>query len=165
MAVFAVGLTFIKPVQNVVNQTVGSVANPDIQFPYFSFGGNRYWAAHTDSLIQGTTTVCALQSPAATSTLVSASVSFKISSTTASNVVIAKAASAFATTTALNYGAFASGAQGTMMASSTITTNLTNVDPYTVFAPNQFVVVGMQGGIGTFSPVGTCQATWIQTSY
>ena len=102
---------------------------------------------------QATTTVCAIKSPAATSTLVTALVRFAVSSTTASVVTLAQATTPFATTT-LNGAqiAIAAGAQSTIQASTT--------GQGTIFPPNTQFVVGMQGNPGTFSPTGFCQATF-----
>lgn len=145
---------------NVPKQAVlGSVSSPDIQSPYFSFGGVRRWGARTETLNSATTTVCALQAPAATSTLEFASIRFSVSSTTASTVTIAKATTPYATTTLLASGSVAANAQATLVAS---TTNSVVVDGIGVFAPNTYLVVGMAGGAGTFSPTGVCQATWVQ---
>jgi hypothetical protein len=110
-----------------------------------------------ESLTTATTTVCAIQSPAATSTLIYGAVNFTTSSTTASTVTLAKSATAFATTTSLGASAIAANAQGIIVASSTPTAGQT-----TVFGPSEWFVVGMQGGVGTFSPVGSCVATWQQ---
>lgn len=118
--------------------------------------GGLYTTAARTVMTQGTTTVCAVQSPNATSTLTEASTLFTVSSTTASIVTIAKAATAFATTTLLGQAyTIAANAQATIAASST-TANATAQDY--VFAPSQWVVVGMAGGTGTFSPVGVCTA-------
>lgn len=105
-----------------------------------------------------TTTVCAIKSPSATSTLTFASAKFTTGTTTASTVHLAKAATAFATTTSLGAAALAANAQGTFIASSTSSTSA--LDPFFVFAPNTYFVVGMAGGNGTFSPVGSCQASF-----
>lgn len=144
-------------------QPAGSVASPDIMSPYFSFGGTRVWSAHNETLKTSTTTVCALQSPAATSTLISASINFKYSSTTASTVTIAKGATAYATTTSFGDYDIAAGKSATAIASTTSTVAI--VDPMQVFAPSQWVVFGMAGGVGNFSPTGSCQAVWIQNAY
>src|SRR3990167_6535651 len=48
---------------------IGSVTNPDIASPYFSFGDVKLWGAHLDTLASGTSTACALQAPVASSTL------------------------------------------------------------------------------------------------
>lgn len=108
------------------------------------------------SYTAATTTPCAIQSPAATSTLVMASALFTVSSTTASTVTIAKAATAFATTTVLgNAIAVGANAQATIVATSTTANQLAQDF---VFAPSQWVVIGMAGNIGTFSPSGQCSA-------
>ena len=156
-------LTLTLMPQKVINsvQTFRAVSSPDIQSPYFSVGGVRTWAARSENLISATTTVCAIQSPTATSTLTRASLRLSVGSTTASTVVIAKSATAFATTTAIGGGALAANAQGTFSATTTPAT-LTSLDGVMTFAPSQWVVFGMTGGIGTFSPTGACSATWVE---
>lgn len=149
--------------QKVINsvQTVGAVSSPDIQSPYFSYGGVRFWGAKTDSLIAASTTICAIQSPVSTSTLVTGSIRLTVSSTTATVVTMAKSATRYATTTALASAAFGANAQGTLVASTTSTG--TPLDGTNTFAPSQWLVVGMQGTSGqTYSPQGVCQATWVE---
>jgi len=136
-------------------QQLGAISSPDILSPYFSYGGVRHWAGSTDSLAQATTTVCAIQSPAATSTLEFASVKLSVSSSTASIVHIAKASTAYATTTLLGLAAVSANAQDTVIASTSPAAG-----EATIFAPNTYLVVGMQGGVGTFSPTGRCSAVW-----
>ena len=166
LLIVVIGFAVIKPtvVVNAVNNALGAVSSPDIQSPYFSFGGVRFWGAHTETLKTATTTPCALLSPAATSTLMTASISFKVSSTTASTVTLAKATTAYATTTLLASAALAANAQGTLVASTTASGGAT-LDGTNVFGPSQWLVVGMAGGTGTFSPTGTCQAVWVQNAY
>jgi len=166
IALGVVLLTLTLMPQKVINsvQTLGAVSSPDIMSPYFSFGGVRQWAAHTESLGQATTTVCALQSPAATSTLLTASIRYSVSSTTASTVTMAKATTAYATTTLIGGGSLAANAQGTFNATTTLA-QATSLDGVMVFAPSAYLVVGMAGGTGTFSPTGTCQAIWVQNAY
>lgn len=164
-AVLAVGVIVAlwlgaqAPTQTV--QTVQSklgALNPDIISPYISFGGVQMYSARSNDLVQATTTVCALQSPASTSTLQFGSVQFSVaSSTQASTITLAKATTAFATTTSLGKFVIAAGAQGTVIASTTPT-----LGDSVIFSPNTYFVVGMQGGGGTFSPTGTCSANWIQ---
>jgi hypothetical protein len=150
------GTDTVREIQNVVEKPVslGGVASPDIMSPYFSFGGVKLWAAKQE-MGQATTTICAMQSPSATSTLLNATLAFEVASTTASKVTIAKATTAFATTTAVGDQInIAASAQKFIVASSTQTAD--NM----VFAPGTWLVVGMQGGVGTMSPVGTCEAIW-----
>lgn len=116
--------------------------------------GGLYTTAARITMAQGTTTVCAIQSPNATSTLTEASALFTTSSTTGSTVTLAKATTAFATTTSLGSASIAAGAQGTVIASSTPSS--VALDPAQVFSPNTWFVVGMAGNTGTFSPVGVC---------
>lgn len=152
----AVSLAIALSIGMLSPKVIGSVSSPDIQSPYFSVGGLQQWKASV-SLTTATTTVCAIQSPAATSTLESAGVLFTTGSTTASTITLAKAATAFATTTSLGRHVLAANAAGQLQASTTQTVGLNDT---TVFGPNQWFVIGMEGGIGTFSPVGQCHATW-----
>lgn len=135
---------------------LGSLAGPDIQSTYLSVSGIRREYRRTTSLTQGTTTICALQAPSATSTLVSGSLLLSVSSTTASIVTIAKSATAYATTTLL-------GGQVSIQANSPVDIVASSTGSTGIFGPNQWLVVGMQGGKYTsapFSPTGVCQATF-----
>lgn len=152
------GLYFNKSSVSTEQASGGSVTGPDSFYPCTSSNGvTRCFERR--GLTTATTTVCAIKSPSATSTLVSASVQFVVSTTTASRVSLAKAATAYATTTSLGAADLAAGARGTFVASTTNTTN-TTVDGLSVFGPSQYFVVGVQGGSGTFSPTGSCQATF-----
>lgn len=128
-------------------------ASPLIPFNYFGFAGLVWHAGKMESLTQATTTVCAIQSPAATSTLALGSgVRFSVSSTTATTITLAKSANAFATTTQIGTNfAISANAQATIIASTT----------GMIFEPNYWFVVGMAGGTGNFSPTGVCQANWL----
>lgn len=121
-----------------------------------TFGGVTFHF-DTQAFDTATTTVCSLQSPAATSTLEGGSARFSVSSTTASTVRIARAATAFATTTTIIAQSVGAGAQITIpFASSTPSNTYTD----RVFAPSTWLVIGMEGGTGTFSPTGNCWAYW-----
>lgn len=145
----------------------GSVSGPVSYSPFTTNNGvTKEYRAQRMS--QGTTTVCALRAPTnATSTLVDGNVFFSVSSTTASTVTVAKATTAFATTTLLRTVSVGANAQATFPTASSTSvastvawaleqTNLT-------FAPGEYLVVGMAGGTGTFSPTGTCQAEFLST--
>jgi hypothetical protein len=142
---------------NLSEQSFGALAGPDIPYPYIRFGNVMFWA-QAQNMATATTTICALQGPSATSTLFFASANIKTSSTTASLVTIAKASTAFATTTII-------GSQYNLAAndSALITASSTSVlaEGTADFTGDQWLVVGMQGGTGTMSPTGTCQALWI----
>lgn len=113
----------------------------------------------SSTLKTATTTVCAIQSPAATTTLLAASIGFTLSTSTAHTTTVAKAATAFATTTVLDREAdIANGvAPAIMIPWNTVNTIATST---LLFAPSQWVVVGMEGNVGTYSPTGLCTASF-----
>lgn len=137
-------------------QSFGAVSGPDSFFPCTSNEGITTCVTRI-AMRTATTTVCAIKSPAATSTLVSGTARFTYSSTTAPLVRFAKATTPYATTTALGNATIAAGAQGTLQASSTPVGALGDI---TVFEPSSYLVVALSGGVGTFSPTGICQATF-----
>lgn len=148
---------------------LGAATSPDISSPYFSYGDVRHWGRKTISLTQATTTVCALQSPAATSTLMSGGINLSVSSTTASVVTIAKAATQYATTTAIATSTPIANALLNLPAATTTTIalNLPLAITDRIFGPSTWFVVGMADGTaeataGTFSPTGICQATFLE---
>ena len=119
----------------------------------YSVGGIFMTALRNPSLTQATTTVCAIQSPNATTTVQDASLFLTVSSTTASTVTIASASTPYATTTYLGSFAVAANAQAALLAAATSSMNF-------VLGPSQYVVFGMAGGTGTFSPAGVCEAVF-----
>lgn len=140
-------------------QIVGGTS-PEISSPYLSVGGITEWYART-ILTQATTTICAIQSPAATSTLSFASLHIDVASSTTNTITFARAATPYATTTVIQASqpTIASAVEGNIVASSTI-----------IFSPNQYLVIGQAGnGAGAannnFSESGICQAKWTQISY
>lgn len=106
-----------------------------------------------------TTTPWAIPNPiGATSTLDRASLHILVSSTTASTVTVAKAATCFATTTVLASASVSAGAQSTIVTfASSTSAGAGNF----VFGPTDCLVVGMQGSAGTFSPTGELKALWL----
>lgn len=155
-AVLAAVVVFLGASNITVSPTdtvFGAISGPDITSPYLSVNGVQSWYTKK-GLVTSTTTPCAIKAPAATSSLESASVLFRTSSTSASVVTIAKAATAYATTTRLGtVTAIAANAQASIVGTTTAANGV-------VFAPNEWLVVGMQGGVGSFSPVGSCQAVF-----
>lgn len=110
----------------------------------------------TASLNAASTTVCALMShPTATSTLEFGGVNFDVSSTSASVVTIGKASTPYATTTWLTNESISANAQASIGVPATTTSSGMAA---LIFAPATYMVVGMQGGVGTFSPSGVCSA-------
>jgi hypothetical protein len=105
------------------------------------------------ALTQATSTVCAIKSPAATSTLISAHLHINVN-TTASNARIAKSATAFATTTLLAQQNIAAATELNLVASTSPITNGANT-----FSPNTFVVFDLDGSAGV-NLTGNCQAVF-----
>lgn len=147
------GVAVSRPAQVVKEVAVkaGSVASPDLPFPCLSVGGVRRCSGQM-SPTQATTTICAIQSPAATSTLVGLGATLTVSSSTASRLVIASSTTAYATTTHFASTDIAANAQMTLVSTST------RADK--VISPNTWFVFSMNGGTGTFSPSGSCFATF-----
>lgn len=109
------------------------------------------------ALTTSTTTVCALQSnTTATSTLDIASLQLDTSSTSASIVTFARASTPYATTTFLGSASVAANAKADIAVNATTTGS--SIASNFIFAPGQYLVIGMQGGTGTFSPTGDCSA-------
>jgi hypothetical protein len=161
-SIFLGGTQVVKDTVHEVEVKTGSVASPEIQSPYVSVGGQRMWRQKAD-ISTGTTTICAIQAPAGTSSLRYYALSETVSSTTASVITIAKATTAFATTTLLGSQiTVAANAQTTIVGSTTAAQQTAGAD---VFAPNTWLVFGQQGGTGTFSPIGQCSAHFEQVAY
>lgn len=102
------------------------------------------------TLTTATTTPCAILSPAATTTLAYFSYRDNVGTTTASVLTLATSTSAYATTSVIATYSYAANAQVTY-----------SWDPggnNGQVAPSTYVVVGLSGGVGTFSPSGTCSA-------
>lgn len=156
---------FRGPSTQVIKETIkeiGAMPGNEIQGPEFVVGGISRFST-SKGLAKATTTPCVITAPSATSTLESAGIRFASSSISASIVTIAKAAkNTYATTTLINRVNVAAGIQGTIMASTTINTDVggTGVDPLLVFAPFANLVISMEGADSTFSPSGVCHATF-----
>ena len=164
--VLVLGVTF--PRGNTVVERIieaGASAGPNYTNSYQVLNGMEV-AYRASSFQQATTTVCALRAPEnATSTLAFGSVSFAVSSTSATTVTVAKATTAFATTTLLRTVSIAAGGQSYFpVASTTASASVTAfalAQTNETFAPGEYLVVGMAGGIGTFSPTGGCNAQFV----
>lgn len=148
----------------VVEKTLGAATGPDLPYLYISVGGVRQWSSNA-SLVTATSTFCAFQSPAATSTLRSAGINFLTSSTSPMIVDIGRGNNSNSTTTERLGSAvkIATSTQAFISASST---------PFSSpFAPNQWLVfrasvdvaassINGSGASATFSPTGSCHATF-----
>lgn len=136
---------------NVPKQTFGSATGPQISSPWFSFGDVNHWASKVSVSPTGSTT-CAIQSPPATTTLVTATASYsRLASTT--QVEIGYATTPMATTTSLGQQTVLT-TGGVVIASTTLST--------LVVAPNAYINVKIGGGstAGTVTPLGTCVAVF-----
>ena len=165
---------FQKPAQVTVNipeQTLntpplGALTGPVIPYTYFSFGGVRKFAG-TQTLNQSSTTICSIQSPAATSTLVSALAKITAGTTTSIQLEFGKSTLNAATTTSLGKYIFASLQKGTISASTTPNgvINGGGIDADYVFAPSTYLNLKYGGAvIGSLNVlVGSCNATWEQS--
>lgn len=140
---------------------LGAVAGPDSYFDYVANNDVQRYAERVSSLTQATTTVCAIKSPSATSSLMLGTFRLNTLATTTGPVILtlAKSSTAFATTTSLGFVTVQAGKAGEATATTT---------GAHIFSPNTFFVVGAQGsvgvaaGAGTFSLSGSCQADFLR---
>jgi len=160
---FCIGLLVSK---NNGTSAVPSLSggSPDSPFPYQSFGGVRRFAGRTETLGSNTNTICSIQAPAATSTLVSGALRLDINSATSSGVItIARGSTSTAMTAVINQTTFAGGGIATIRFASTTLSSVS--EAALIFSPNDYIVVNMASSTGAtvkFSPTGICQATWEQ---
>lgn len=161
LAVLAVlgGLWLDKPEPVVVERQLGALAGPDIPYQYLNVGGLRH-EFRSMVLATATTTPCALQSPAASSTLLHAGLRISTATSTATVWTASKAATAFATTTAFDQFSLGSGVQGSMFVGAA---SSTAPDEASVIGPSQWIVWGVQGTViaGTANLNGVCAAEFI----
>lgn len=144
-----------KPVEAEKPMPIGAVA-----VPYLQVGAVTFWTAGLDTLSTGTSTVCALQAPAATSTLLTGGTRFKLASTSAVVVDVAKSSTRYATSTRIGTAySIAASAQATIVASSTGSV----AGDATIFEPSYWFIVKYtdnNNGTGNAS-TGSCRAVWM----
>ena len=187
VVVVSVGLSVLFGGETITKETilkdkpVGALTGPILPYNDFGFGGVRFWGSGRSSdvgLQQGTSTICSLQAPTATSTLLNFTTHVHNATGTATLVLeVARATTAFATTTSLTFGTRALAAQShqtfSFVASTTGSTNsLIQTDPRWEFGPNEFLNVKVGGATGdvnsansaityaNYAPVGSCGAIW-----
>ena len=170
------GLSNPKAVIDATKVDVGAIAQSvydavKAELPLGSAGPARFSQCESrngieqcftrDALRTATTTACAIKSPTATSTLVRATLKVTTATSTATTWTVAKAATAFATTTILRGDlSLGSGALGTM---SFVATSSVGVIDVAFFAPDQYLVWGIAGvdrPSDTTKLNGICQATF-----
>ena len=164
VAVLVGGLAWMKtpgvvtvPGTNTITERVGGV-NPDIPSQYLQWGGVTEWRQSAAMLGNAaSTTVCALNGPAASSTLIFASYHGNTGSSTAMVLRMSKQANQYPNTkTYIGQTTLAANTDVVAFATSTDITGATwNSSSYLVFE------VGMNLGAGTSSPTGTCSAAWM----
>jgi hypothetical protein len=153
------GLALRTP-ESPTDSPVGALTSPDIPSPWLKWGGVRQRAAALSTLKTGTTTICALQAPNATSTLLTGALRLDVSSTTATTVTIAKGAHSNATTSLIREASVSANAKATVPAASSTVSALEQTNR--TFAPNEWLVMSLTGGTGTFSPTGACNAVLVE---
>lgn len=162
LAVSAGTLFLVTPeAAPVVVGSGGAISNVNY---YSAAGVTTYYGSA--GLKSATSTPCAIQSPAATSTLMAAGLRLDNASSTATIWVIAKGTTPFATTTAFGteYTVGASG-QAFIQASTSPTAGAATVlapNTYIVFGARAAITAGDTGGLG-FVPVGQCSAEFLTT--
>lgn len=153
------GIQATKPTvtvtQPIITETpVGALSGPDIASRYLRWGGVAQHNYSTTYFTAATTTPIAIQSPAATSTLlIGSGCRFDHASTTAKAVRFSKGATQYATTTYLFGANVAANAYATIVAT-------TSLDAF-VFEPNSWFVGSLVGGTGVDSPSGVCNLRFV----
>ena len=172
--------------ESIVNRVIeavrsfGALSGPDIPSPYLSWGGLQIYQGNM-SMRQGTSTVCAIVSPVATSTLSYFGASWAVGSSTSALVAyVSKGADDQSTTTSLDFNtngiAIASGIKGSFFINGTTTTNGTiALDDTFVIAPSQTVMLTFAGDSEAdlapnndgrnLTPTGNCTAEFKVLSY
>ena len=133
---------------------LGAVSGPDLSSPYFSVNGVVTYQSRV-TMRAATTTLCAIKSPSATSTLAVVGWQIGAGTTTAATIDLATSTTAYSTTTNLvAASSVASGANGAVSWASSGTNG--------VLAPNIYVVVKTAGaGLSGYTYGGTCFAQFI----
>ncbi len=142
------------PTPTVTPPAPGAVSSADIFSPYLCVNGVCEFF-NRKAFNQASTTICSIKSPNATSTLRRpAGVTMAVSTTSASILTIARAATPFATTTLIGSAlGIAANAQANFVASTTATQDASGA---AIFPPNTYLNFSLQGNPGTYSPVGSC---------
>lgn len=134
-------------------KALGAISSPDFPSRYFSVGGTKFNAGRM-LMNTATTTLCAIQNTAATSSINSVSWIVTTGTSTAATIDIGTSTTAFSTTTNLVAAtSLASGAQGTM----TWRPVGGSVVDHLIY-PNEYIVVKTAGaGLGGYTYGGRCE--------
>lgn len=143
LSIFAASRPVPAPVQTVIEsqpQSFGALTGPDIPSPYISWGDVQEYRARK-SFATATNVPCAIQAPAATSTLMF--VNFKITTATSTDATVwTVATSTLATATTTLVGSQFTLPAGTTAEYGVGAPNITITNP---LLPNAWVVIGVQG--------------------
>jgi hypothetical protein len=142
---------------SVVQQIVGANPGPDSMSPYSSFNGVTYWYNRV-VMKTASSTLCSIKSPAATSTLVSATALFTKTATYATVYELGWDTTRYSTTTALGTTEFSIGANsmGTIIGSTTaVMMGQSGVVPPSTYI-NLKLSTSTVGASATFAPTGDC---------
>src|SRR3990167_2754749 len=151
----SLGALALKP--EAPKPPLGAIPGSSLEGPEFSVAGVTLFSK-SDSLNRSSTSLCALRSPSATSTLRFGSVTLTTGTTTGIAIELGKGNQFDATTTSLGYAVLASLQRATLTASTTSS----GVDLTNVFSPNQYLVAKYGGALGTQNVlVGSCKAEWL----
>ena len=167
LAVILSGAAFIRPAQidsekvtEVVKEVGSLAAGPDINSPYLGVNGvNRYF--YSTKLNNASSTLCAFKTPAATTTILNATLKINTGTTTSAFSVDINQNNVYSgsTSTLLSYGReyFPAGARGAIVASST---------SGVIFPPNSFLVYTASFAESSFVSAnalgGFCKATFLE---
>lgn len=151
-------------VREVVRENVGAVSTPDFQTNYFSYGGVRHLAAKDTSLIDASTTVCALLGPTGTSTLQFGSIKFTTGATTTQTVSIGTGDTPYAIDTLIATSSAAANEKITVVAASTtqVAANFPTAITDKIMRPSHYLVFTISSANAYTDVEGICEATWIE---
>ena len=155
-----------ETVREVVTKELGAVASPDLQSAYFSYGGVRHWAAKNTALTDASTTVCALLSPAATSTLQFGSIKYTTGATTTQTLSAGKGTTRYTIDRLFATSSAAADEKATLLAATTTPAadqtagKLILTDR--VFSPSTYLVFTISSANSYTDVEGTCEATWYE---
>jgi len=152
-------------VNNPGEEELGGISS-DFNQHWITVGGVRLWQA-SEPLITASSTLCNLQAPAATSTLIHGSLNILTGTTTALYLEFGKGASGTNTSTTTSLGiisSLAANAFGTFIASTT----QSGADPANVFAPNTWFIAKMAAQSYSYydaaALTGRCKAIWMMNT-
>lgn len=138
----------------------GAVTGPDSYFQTETHNGVRYDFVR-QALIPASSTLCAIKTPSASSTIVSATANIASGNTYANDYQLGWGLTAGATTTNLARLTLAAGASNAAIATTTLTSSIGGgVDG--VVPPNTYINfrVSTSSASATFIPVGACNVTF-----